>query len=113
MNVLITGGAGFIGSHLADALLTSGHTVRVFDNLDPQVHGKERHVPGYLDRNVEFRLGDIRDSVAVKDALRDIEVVFQHQPLDSRDDSESRRGLNFIHSSTGVGASPSTVNAAQ
>jgi len=78
VNVLITGGAGFIGSHLADALLTGGHTVRVFDNLDPQVHGPERPVPRYLNRNVEFRLGDIRDSVAVKKALRDIEVVF-HQ----------------------------------
>jgi dTDP-L-rhamnose 4-epimerase len=73
---LVTGGAGFIGSHLAEALLAEGHAVRVFDILDPQVHGKGQHIPAYLNPDVEFVLGDIRDRKALKTALTDIEVVF-------------------------------------
>jgi dTDP-L-rhamnose 4-epimerase len=52
--ILITGGAGFIGSHLADRLLQDGHRVRVLDNLDPQVHGDERRRPDYLDDDLEL-----------------------------------------------------------
>src|SRR5207244_11019157 len=76
MNVLVTGGAGFIGSHLADALLAEGHAVRVFDSLDPQVHGKEQRVPRYLSRDVEFVHGDIRDGAALKKTCAEIDVVF-------------------------------------
>ena len=72
--ILITGGAGFVGSHLADALLDRGHEVRVFDNLTPQVHAKG--LPGYLAGEVHFVHGDLRDLDAVRDAVRDIDVVF-------------------------------------
>ena len=72
--VLITGGAGFVGSHLADGLLKEGHEVRVFDNLTPQVHDKG--VPEYLAGEVHFLLGDLRDPEAVRDAVRDIDVIF-------------------------------------
>lgn len=72
--ILITGGAGFVGSHLADALLTAGHDVRVFDNLSPQVH--RSGVPSYLSPDVEFVLGDMRDSDAVRKAIEGIEVIF-------------------------------------
>jgi dTDP-L-rhamnose 4-epimerase len=74
MRVLITGGAGFIGSHLADRLLAEGHEVRALDSLDPQVHpGGER--PDYLDREVELQVGDVRDHDAVRRALDGVEAV--------------------------------------
>ena len=73
--VLITGGAGFIGSHLADALLQRGDRVRVLDNLDPQVHGDERRRPDYLDPEVELITGDVRDAAAVGKALEGVDAV--------------------------------------
>jgi dTDP-L-rhamnose 4-epimerase len=74
MRVLITGGAGFIGSHLADRLLADGHEVRALDSLDPQVHPAADR-PDYLDSDVELRIGDVRDREAVRDALEDVEAV--------------------------------------
>src|SRR5579864_9452946 len=75
MRVLITGGAGFIGSHLADRLLAEGHDVRALDSLDPQVHvGGQR--PGYLDPAVELQVGDVRDHEAVGRALEGVEAVY-------------------------------------
>ena len=75
LTVLITGGAGFIGSHLADELLASGYKVRALDNLSPQVHGKDRRRPSYLDDRVELQVGDVRDSGAVYQALRNVDAV--------------------------------------
>jgi dTDP-L-rhamnose 4-epimerase len=78
--VLVTGGAGFIGSHLVDALLDAGHEVRVFDSLEPQVHGalQERGAwPGYLGE-CERILGDVRDRQALYKALDGVQVIF-HQ----------------------------------
>lgn len=72
-NILITGGAGFIGSFLTDYFLSSGHTVRILDNLDPQVH--PHGAPAYLNNRAEFRQADIRDKQAVYDALEGIDVV--------------------------------------
>lgn len=74
-HVLITGGAGFIGSHLADELLRAGHRVRALDNLTPQVHGAERRRPAYLDPEVELVVGDVRDPGAVRRALMGIDAV--------------------------------------
>lgn len=73
-NILITGGAGFVGSHLADALLAAGHNVRIFDNLTGQVH--PGGIPGYLAPEAEFVQGDMQDAKAVGRALHGIEVVF-------------------------------------
>src|SRR5687767_6991425 len=72
--ILITGGAGFIGSHLADELLRHNHQVRVLDALSPQVHSNGH--PDYLDAQIEFVRGDLRDPDVVKQALRGITVVY-------------------------------------
>jgi dTDP-L-rhamnose 4-epimerase len=72
--VLITGGAGFIGSHLADELLTRGYRVRALDNLTPQVHERGRR-PDYLDDDVELQVGDVRDAEAVRRALDGVDSI--------------------------------------
>ena len=76
MHILITGGAGFIGSHLADDLLRRGHRVRALDNLAAQVHGSDAARPGYLDPDVELVRGDVRDADAVRRALAGIDAVY-------------------------------------
>ena len=72
--VLITGGCGFIGSHLADELLRSGSRVRVLDSLVEQVH-EEAGRPAYLDPSVELVLGDVRDADAVREAVSGVDAV--------------------------------------
>lgn len=72
--ILITGGAGFVGSHTADALLAAGHEVRIFDNLTPQVHKDARF--SYIPKGAEFVVGDMRDKSQVDRAVRDIDVIF-------------------------------------
>jgi dTDP-L-rhamnose 4-epimerase len=77
MNILVTGGAGFIGSHIVDELLARGHRVRVLDSLWPQVHGDlGGKPPAYLSREAEFVLGDVRDADALDRALTGIDAVF-------------------------------------
>ena len=71
----ITGGAGFIGSHVADELLSRGYAVRALDNLSPQVHGASRRRPDYLDPRVELQIGDVCDPAAVAEALEGVDVV--------------------------------------
>ena len=75
MRVLITGGAGFIGSHLSDHLLANGYEVRVLDSLLPQVHASEER-PDYLASEVELIDGDVRDAAAVAAALQGVDAVF-------------------------------------
>jgi len=74
--VLITGGAGFIGSHLADELLAHGYRVRALDSLVPAVHGEDRARPDHLAPEVELVQGDVRDRAAVDGALNDVDAVF-------------------------------------
>src|SRR5438067_8814125 len=73
--VLITGGAGFIGSHVAGELLSHGYDIRALDSLVPQVHGPERRRPDYLAPEVELHIGDIRDPVALARALAQTDAV--------------------------------------
>ena len=72
--ILVTGGAGFVGSHLVDALLAQGHEVRVYDNLTPQVHSDG--LPGYFPSGAELMQGDMRHQERVREAVRNIDVVF-------------------------------------
>jgi dTDP-L-rhamnose 4-epimerase len=74
MHALVTGGAGLIGSHIADLLLREGWHVRILDNLEPQTHRNGK--PAWLPPDAEFIEADIRDRSAVTAALRDIDVVF-------------------------------------
>ncbi len=67
--VLVTGGAGFIGSHIVDELVRRGYAVRVLDALEPQVHGIERRRPRYSNSEAEFVSGDVRDRDAAVAAL--------------------------------------------
>jgi nucleoside-diphosphate-sugar epimerase len=71
--VLVTGGAGFIGSHLVDRLLALGHPVRILHALLPQLHPDGR--PGYLNGEAELRVGDVRDPEAVRSALDAVESI--------------------------------------
>src|SRR3954447_17868370 len=73
--ILITGGAGFIGSHVADLLLSTGYHVRILDNLTPQVHGAGNVRPHYLDNDAELIVGDVRDPAAVEKSLYGVDGV--------------------------------------
>lgn len=74
MNILVTGGAGFIGSHTIDLLQHKGHTVRVLDALEPPVH-RDRQRPDYLRGDVDFIQGDVRDRAAWERALPGMDAV--------------------------------------
>lgn len=73
--VLVTGGAGFIGSFLVDELVKQGYRVTIFDNLEPQVHPNGL-IPNYLNRDAEFVKGDVRDYEALKKVILDSEIIF-------------------------------------
>ena len=74
MKILVTGGAGFIGSHTVDRLLQEGHDVRILDNLSKPVHLKGR--PAYLQPEAEFIEGDVRDKETMLRALRGVDAVY-------------------------------------
>jgi len=75
MNVLITGGAGFIGSRLARRLVAEQCNVTVLDNFSPQIHGTVRQLPGDLKDTVRLIVGDVRDEAVLSDALAHQDVV--------------------------------------
>lgn len=73
-NILITGGAGFIGSFLVDALINKGYRVRILDNLEQQVH--QGKIPSYLNKKAQFIKGDVRDYGTMEKAIKGIDAVF-------------------------------------
>jgi len=74
MRILVTGGAGFIGSHTVDGLLNKDHQVRVLDSLEKPVHLKGK--PDYLPHEIEFIKGDVRNRGDLERALKNIEIIF-------------------------------------
>lgn len=95
MTILVTGGAGFIGSHLVERLLRAGHTVRVLDNLST---GKRENLPQHP--ALEFRLGDIRNEDMVRAAMREVSAVFHLAAVASVqasiDDPVGTHGANLV-----------------
>ena len=79
--VLVTGGAGFIGSHVVSELLRAGYHVRVLDSLITQVHGDLPERPGYLNEDAEFILGDVRNADVLDEALNGVEAVYHFVAL--------------------------------
>jgi dTDP-L-rhamnose 4-epimerase len=73
--ILVTGGAGFVGSFLVDRLVRDGHRVRIFDSLDPQVHPGGAP-PAHLNAQAEFVRGDVRDLDAFRGAVAGMDVVY-------------------------------------
>ena len=74
MRILVTGGAGFIGSHTVDRLLTKGYQVRILDNLQKPVHLKGK--PDYLSGKAEFIEGDVRDKATLENAMHGIDAIY-------------------------------------
>ncbi len=93
MKLLVTGGAGFIGSAVVDAALASGWQVRVLDSLRSDVHGDA----GSPDPRVEFVRADVRDEAAVRSALEGVDVV-SHQA------AKVGLGVNFSEAPDYVGS---------
>jgi dTDP-L-rhamnose 4-epimerase len=75
MQILVTGGAGFIGSHTVDLLLEKGHDVRILDSLTPPVH-LDGKLPAYVPPQAEFIRGDVRERHSWERALDGVDVVF-------------------------------------
>ena len=77
MKVLITGGAGFIGSHTADRLLKEGYKVRILDSFETPVHHNSS-IPTYLDDRIELMCGDVTEEYVLANALKDVDLSLIH-----------------------------------
>ncbi|MEM7335606.1 MAG: SDR family oxidoreductase [Chloroflexota bacterium] len=96
MKILVTGGAGFIGSHLVEALLAKGHQIRVLDDLS------SGHLDNLLGLNVDFVEGSVSDYECVQEVMRDIELVYHQAALVSVPKSVENPALNHAVNVTGT-----------
>ena len=74
MKILITGGAGFIGSTLAKKLIKQGHDLRILDNFSQQIHGKNQSLDDELS-GVDLIIGDVRNKIVIAESLDDIDTI--------------------------------------
>lgn len=79
MKILVTGGAGFIGSYIVDSLIEKGYEVKIYDSLEPQVH--QGKIPPYLNSNAEFIQADICDSRSLDKALVGVDAVYHEAAM--------------------------------
>lgn len=79
MRILVTGGAGFVGSHLVDELVRQQHEVIIYDDLEPQVHGDR--APEYLNPEAEFINADILNGKRLEDAMEGVDVIFHEAAM--------------------------------
>src|SRR3989338_4215643 len=79
MKILVTGGMGFVGSHLVDALVKAKHEVVSFDNLEYQVHQGKR--PEYLNSRARYIIGDVRNKNKLKEAVKKAEIIFHEAAM--------------------------------
>lgn len=73
-NILVIGGAGFIGSHTVDALVALGYNVKVFDNLSERIH--KQGMPTYMNKSAEYIVGDIRNKEQLTSAMQGMNVIY-------------------------------------
>ena len=92
MKALVTGGCGFIGSHIVDKLLVGGYEVKILDNVEGRVHPKGK--PSYIPKEAEFVQGDVRNKDDLRKALRNVAVVFHQAAYQDYMPNYSK----FIHS---------------
>jgi len=97
--VLVTGGAGFIGSHTVDLLLERGYTVRVLDNLEPQVHGDLDSPPDYLSKECEFIRGDVLDRSTLRRALDGVDAIIHDAAMVGVGQSQYQI-YRYVHANT-------------
>ena len=88
MKALVTGGAGFIGSHTVDLLLARGYEVRILDNLQPRVHPRGK--PPWVPKEAEFIQGDVANPADLARALQGVDYVF-HRSAEPFDPSTALR----------------------
>ena len=74
--ILVTGGAGFIGSFLVDSLVNAGHDVVIVDSLEPQVHNGK--APEYLNKKAKFMQGNVKDRKFMLKAMEGVEFIYHH-----------------------------------
>jgi dTDP-L-rhamnose 4-epimerase len=98
-SILVTGGAGFVGSHIVDALIARGHRVRVLDALVPQVHGSNAAELKYLPESAEFIRGDVTDIEAWRAALQDVDVVY-HEAAEVGVGQSMYEIVRYMHANT-------------
>ncbi len=102
-NILITGGAGFMGIHLCNELISHGYKVTVLDNLSPHVHGLDAERPDRIHKDVGLIIGDIRDVFTVEPLVKKADAVVHLAAIGS--DGKSMDQIQELHDVNNIGTS--------